>query len=215
MNTPDTLYESHARPELLPFLPEQSRSFLDVGCARGGFGASIRRRFGVGVRLVGIEPVEAQAADARAHYDEVVVGLYPDAVSEWVERYDCVVLADVLEHMLDPWAALESMKSLLTEEGRIVASIPNIQFLPMWLKVLRGRWDYADSGILDRTHIRFFTRKTMIEMFSNAGYETEQVQGIKFMEGGRKAKLLRPLRRLIGDAAWLQYVIVARPLRGQ
>jgi 2-polyprenyl-3-methyl-5-hydroxy-6-metoxy-1,4-benzoquinol methylase len=215
VSLPQSSYGEYDRADVLPFLPAEAKSFLDIGCARGSFGRTIRRERGDGVRLVGLEPIAEQAAVARrSAYDAVVEGYFPEALAGSDERFDCIVLNDVLEHMLDPWSVVADLRRLLAEDGRVVASIPSIQFLPVWLKVLRGRWDYVDAGTLDRTHVRFFTRQTMVEMFTDAGYLIERVEGINSMvdmEGFWRH--FRHIRWVFGNVQWLQFVIVARPLR--
>ncbi|MEP6477975.1 MAG: class I SAM-dependent methyltransferase [Rhodoglobus sp.] len=210
MSLPQSSYDAVERTEVLPLLPASAQSFLDIGCARGGFGRAIRRERGPSVRIVGLEPIAEQAADARsAGYDEVLEGYFPEVMAHSEELFDCIVLNDVLEHMMDPWTAVSGVKSRLAPGGRVVASIPSIQFLPIWLKVLRGRWDYTDEGTLDRTHVRFFTRATMVEMFEGAGYTVERAQGINSMTTRGHARLLAPLAWLFGNARFLQFVIVA------
>lgn len=214
MNLEQSVYSVADRAEVLPFLPADGDTILDIGCARGGFGAAIRASRGDGVRLVGVEPSPEQAEDARrSGYNEVRVGFFPDALDGSSERFDCIVLNDVLEHMLDPWDACAELQKWLTPGGAVVASIPSIQYLPVWLRVLRGHWQYTDHGTLDRTHVRFFTRRSMVEMFESAGFAVEKAAGINSMAdnlGRRWRLLLRPFRRFLGDVQWLQFVVVAR-----
>lgn len=196
---------------MLSLLPLEARSFLEIGCAHGTFGQAIRR-VRSGVRLVGIEPVDSQADAAEEHYDKIFRGVYPEILQGNEEMFDCLILNDVLEHMLDPWSSLSGMRALLRPRGVIVASIPSIQYFPVWLKVLRGRWDYADSGTLDRTHLRFFTKATMVEMFETAGYEVQLVRGINsFCDLNPRFRMLRGLEVALGNLRWLQFALVARP----
>src|SRR5690606_2217936 len=125
---------------------------------------ALRDSFGQDVSIFGVEPVATArrlAIDTGA-YDEVYGGYFPDAISGG-HRFDCIVFNDVLEHMIDPWSTLESARAFLTPNGKVVASIPNIIYLPTILGViLRRRWDYRDSGVLDRTHLRFFAKANIV-----------------------------------------------------
>lgn len=141
---------------------------LDVGCATGYLAAELSAR---GCRVVGVERDPDAAAAARAHCDEVVVGDLEDpTVRERLpgER-DVVVAADVLEHLRDPWDALRFLAGLLAPGGRIVASVPNVGVWHARRDVARGRFPYAEHGVFDRTHLRFFTRAGARELASAAG----------------------------------------------
>jgi len=212
------LYVANPRSEVAWFLPAGARTVLDVGCGRGGFGTSLRSAYGSDVRLVGLEPVPDQAAAARASgdWDAVHVGYFPDDLPGDEGPFDLVVFNDVLEHMVDPWHALRACHDHLRPGGRVLATIPSIQYAPVLLKVARGRWDYADDGTLDRTHLRFFTRATMVEMFEACGFRVDSCAGVNSVENrwasdpNRVRRLAkRGLARALGDARYVQFVVVA------
>lgn len=212
---PQSLYDSSERPEIVPFVPEGTTSVLDVGCGNGGFGALLRARFGPGLRLVGIEPMEAaRAAAGTRGFDVVLPGYFPDALDAGTgERFACIVFNDVLEHILDPQQALEAARDHLAPGGVVVASLPSILYLPVLARVvLRRRWDYTDAGTLDRTHVRFFTRANMVELFVAAGYAVERVQGVNNEWYTGRWGRVRRLAPLFGQFQWLQFAIVARPV---
>lgn len=211
-------YADDPRREVAPFVPRSARSALDVGCSGGGFARTLREILGADARIVGIEAMAGSAARARAagDLDEVIEGYFPDAAPAG-ERFDLVTFLDVLEHMLDPQRALRACERLLTPDGRIVACIPSIQYWPVVRELLRGRWDYTDEGTLDRTHVRFFTRATMVEMFEECGYVVESCAGVGNWTRRWRSDPFPPRRWLkyklaqaIGDARYLQFVIVAR-----
>jgi GT2 family glycosyltransferase/2-polyprenyl-3-methyl-5-hydroxy-6-metoxy-1,4-benzoquinol methylase len=161
-------YYLHARPEVLELVPFTARRVLDVGCGAGGFSASLKARQSVEVH--GVELVDQAAELARSHLDKV----WNDTIEEALPKlpnayYDCIVVADVLEHLVDPWNVLISLKGKLAAGGKIVSSIPNIQNWDVLAALIQGRWDYQNAGILDRTHLRFFTRKSVEELFWSAG----------------------------------------------
>ena len=116
----------------------------------------------------------------------------------------------MLEHVVDPWTMLDRAQEFLAPGGRIVASIPNVQHYSVVRNlVLRGRWDYADFGVLDRTHLRFFTRSSIEGLFASAGLEIETLDPIHPLASRRAAFLVGPFR----DMRYLQYAVVARPRR--
>ena len=167
---------------------------------------------------VGVEPHQEWADVARGRgYDLVIEGLMPEALRSLDETFDCLVFNDVLEHMVDPWSTLRESRSWVAPGGSVVASIPSIEYLPVLYRLVRrSRWDYVDEGTLDRTHLRFFTRQTMVEMFEGAGYEVQSVVGIhSALQEHERWRRLRLLAPLIGDRQWLQFVVVARPTAGR
>jgi 2-polyprenyl-3-methyl-5-hydroxy-6-metoxy-1,4-benzoquinol methylase len=168
-----TTYYTQARPEVAALVPPACRRILDVGCGVGELGCLLRRR---GHRVTGIELVAEMAEQARGHLDHV----------EWADvethgfpfapaSFDAILFADVLEHLVDPWRILREAVDLLADGGVVVASIPNVQNLDVLRRLLRGRWDYRERGILDRGHLRFFTLHTIRDLFAQAGLTLEHV----------------------------------------
>jgi SAM-dependent methyltransferase len=146
-----------------------SKRVLDVGCATGYLAKALVER---GCTVSGLELDEAAAEEARPHLDRLVIGdLETMDVAEafGAERFDVIVFGDVLEHLRDPLAALRKAEVLLAERGSVVASIPNIAHGSVRLALLAGRFDYQDLGLLDSTHIRFFTRSSVEDLFREAG----------------------------------------------
>lgn len=146
-----------------------ARTVLDVGCSAGSLGRELVAR---GVTVDGIDHDEAAADEARRHYRHVVVGDV-DGVSLELEAaffYDRIVCADVVEHLRDPSALLSRLRPLLAPGGFLIVSTPNIANWSMRLLHLLGRWEYRDRGIMDRTHMRFFTKRTLGALLRGAGY---------------------------------------------
>lgn len=146
-----------------------SKRVLDVGCATGYLAQALVER---GCTVSGVELNEAAAEGARAHLERLVLGDLEtmdlaEAVGE--DRFDVVVFGDVLEHLRDPLPVLRQAKALLAERGSVVASIPNIAHGSVRLALLAGRFDYQDLGLLDSTHVRFFTRSSVEDLFREAG----------------------------------------------
>jgi 2-polyprenyl-3-methyl-5-hydroxy-6-metoxy-1,4-benzoquinol methylase len=175
-------------------IPLQARHVLDVGCASGALGRALKAsRPGIDVR--GVEPVREQAERARQFLDDVHVGGADDPLPAHWPAPDCVIFADVLEHMVDPWLTLRRFRSVLANGGMVIASIPNVANQSVLRGLLRHRFDYATHGILDRTHLRFFTRDTALEMFEQAAFSIHRVGRV--MEGLGQKPLGRFVRGLI------------------
>jgi O-antigen biosynthesis protein len=214
-------YYFEARPDIQALIAADGKRILDVGCAAGELGAALKRARAC--EVVGIEAAAQAAAQARSKLDRVIVG---DAQSPDLpldpSSFDYVILADILEHLVDPWAALASFSRYLRPDGRVVASIPNARFYAVIARLLFNRWGYRDSGILDRTHLRFFTWPTIKEMFEGAGLHLERVRPVYRLfedqsQVGRVGALAsRGFCRLVAPVIlWrhfftFQYLIVAR-----
>ena len=146
-----------------------TKRVLDVGCATGYLAEALGER---GCTVSGLE-FDAEAAEkARPHLERLVIGDIEtmdlaDAFGD--DRFDVIVFGDVLEHLRDPLAALRKAKALLADRGSVVASIPNIAHGSVRLALLAGRFDYQDLGLLDSTHVRFFTRSSIEDLFREAG----------------------------------------------
>lgn len=147
---------------------------LNVGCGAGKDAPHLRA-LGAGV-IHGIEPVDQAAESARLTYDRVFHG----RVEDWRWDgcpYDLVVFADVLEHMANPEEILRKSRSWLGQQGHLLISIPNVRHLSVIADlVFRGDWVYAEDGILDKTHLRFFTARSFVRLLSACGY-TREAQG--------------------------------------
>ncbi|HEV2761262.1 MAG TPA: methyltransferase domain-containing protein [Acidimicrobiales bacterium] len=146
-----------------------TKRVLDVGCATGYLAEALSAR---GCTVSGVE-FDAEAAEqARPHLERLVVGdIETMDLSEVFgeDRFDVIVFGDVLEHLRDPLSALRRAKALLTERGSVVASIPNIAHGSVRLALVAGRFDYQELGLLDSTHVRFFTRSSIEDLFREAG----------------------------------------------
>jgi 2-polyprenyl-3-methyl-5-hydroxy-6-metoxy-1,4-benzoquinol methylase len=129
-----------------------------------------------GATVVGVEPHPERAQAARAKGFEVVDGEFDETLAHRLGTFDAVIFADVLEHMPDPASALLASKSFLRPTGFVVASVPNVAHWSVRLNLLRGRFDYVDMGIMDATHLRWFTRRSLVAMFASCGFEVVQLQ---------------------------------------
>jgi len=150
-------------------VPPGSR-VLDVGCATGYLAAELSR---AGCAVTGVERDPDAAAAARAQCDALVAGDIEDAAcrDEVAAHgpFDAIVCGDVLEHLRDPWDALAFLATLLAPGGRALVSVPNVAHWTGRRALVRGRFPYADHGLFDRTHLRFFTRSGAHDLVARAG----------------------------------------------
>lgn len=158
-------YSSHS--VILGWLAEgRGRRLLDVGAADGLLSRHLTER---GWKVTGIEADPTMAAAGAAHCEQMLVADLNRGVPLLDGDFDAIVCGDVLEHLADPAAALTSLVGFLAPGGDIVISVPNVAHLWIRLSLLAGHFDYADRGILDRTHLRFFTRRTLDALVTGAG----------------------------------------------
>jgi 2-polyprenyl-3-methyl-5-hydroxy-6-metoxy-1,4-benzoquinol methylase len=139
-----------------------------------------RAEAGRPVHVTGIEPFASAARVASSRLDRLLEADVNDGIVALEgQRFDCIVCNDVLEHLADPWDTLKRLRPLMAPGGTLVASLPNMRFMPV-LKdlVLKGEWRYVEQGVMDRTHLRFFTRKNMQTLFEESGYQLTQLQEI-------------------------------------
>jgi 2-polyprenyl-3-methyl-5-hydroxy-6-metoxy-1,4-benzoquinol methylase len=199
------------RPEILPFLNEKIDTALDVGCAQGLFGLSLKDKFNCDVW--GIEINEGTAQKAEKNLNKVIQGPVEQGIPKLPENtFDAIFFNDVLEHLIDPSEVLRVIKPKLKEDGYIIASIPNVlHFRGLRDLILKKDWKYVEYGVLAYSHLRFFTKKSMIRMFEECGYK------IEFIEPINSTKSLRPyFMRLFSfgllnsEIHHLQYLVKAR-----
>jgi SAM-dependent methyltransferase len=220
-DTKPAKYFELARPEMLPFVPPGCKRVLDVGCGQGNFGRLLKQTRNL--EVWGVEPVAAAAAEAVTKLDHVIKDVFTPDADLPPGSFDAIIFNDLLEHLFDPAAALRLAHTLLKSDGVVVASIPNIRHFPtLWELVVRRDWRYRDCGILDRTHLRFFTRKSMLALFAGSGFKVERMEGINPYSGGdgtssplrwRIFKLLNGLTlNAMEDMKYLQFAVVVRPL---
>ncbi|MEN3335997.1 MAG: hypothetical protein V7641_5362 [Blastocatellia bacterium] len=213
-------YYSEPRRDIQALIAAPGKRILDVGCAAGELGFALKQ---AGAReVIGIESSTAAAALAQDKLDGVLVG---DAQSpDWPlaqSSFDYIIFADVLEHLVDPWSALASFSRYLQADGRVVASIPNLRFYLVIARLIFNAWGYRESGILDSTHLRFFTLPTIRDLFARAGLRIEKIERTYrlFEDQSRIGRLgalasrlfCRFVAPLVGrDFFTFQYLIVAR-----
>lgn len=197
---------------MLPFIPKTARRILDVGCGEGYFGRLVKEK--TNAEVWGIELVPVAADVAQQKLDQVLCG----DVLEQLERlrgqqFDCIIFNDVLEHLVDPYHVLLAIKRLFTVNGVVVCSIPNVRyFRNLFNLAVRGQWRYTEDGILDKTHLRFFTKKSIIEMFESLGYRIRVLEGINPTPSWKVALLNLVTFGFFADTRYLRFACVAESI---
>lgn len=163
------VYYEGDRPDLRALVPSGARRILDVGCGTGSVGAALKQSLGAWVAGVELYPQAAEIAAGRL--DELIVADL-DTVERLPGELDAAIFGDVLEHLRDPARLLAVVREHLAPEGVIICSIPNVKH---WSVVgpllIEDRWPYEDQGLLDRTHVHFFTLREFDEMLSGTGFD--------------------------------------------
>lgn len=172
----DCIYCTCLRNGLLQFIDmnKPELAVLDIGCAAGTNLCSIKARR-PDAKLCGIEIVPEVALLASLYGDIRNDDIEMCDIDEWIGSFDYIVMGDVIEHLRDPWTALKRVKKLLKPGGKVIASIPNIMNAITIYEILAGKFEYTDAGVLDRTHLRFFTKAEIAKLFSQAGFQYEFV----------------------------------------
>lgn len=196
---------------------------LEVGCSSGYLGAALVEQ---GHEVWGVEPNNEAAMKASRRLHKVYVGLIENFFQNNPdERFDVITYGDVLEHLTNPVLMLSQSISFLRKGGVVIASVPNIVHYSIRAMILEGYWKYSDLGILDRTHVKFFTRDTLVDLFTEAGYKVlslsavrlsaEQVDEICGLDIRRETiKIVKDYS--IDDRGYdFQYVLSARPCENE
>ena len=166
--------EANPLKRICALIPAGS-TILDIG-AGNGLMALLLKKSGKQVIIDGIELSPQAAAIASPHYRRFFTGYAQDFAREITETdYDFIILADVIEHVMDPLTFLHDLSSRIGDRTRLVLSVPNVAFGAVRLALLDGRFDYVDSGLLERTHLRFFTLNTIEQLIHELGMNAEKI----------------------------------------
>jgi 2-polyprenyl-3-methyl-5-hydroxy-6-metoxy-1,4-benzoquinol methylase len=206
-----TDYFSHGRHEMLAFIPLNARRILEIGCANGAFSAQIKQH--QATEIWGLELDANAATRASQNIDRVFQGSLDAHLDNLPDGYfDCIVCNDVLEYLSDPVEILRLLPRVMAPGAVLVGSIPNVRYFPVLFDLIwHADWNYADYGVLDRTHQRFFTGKSLTRTLRNCGYQPQQIVGINTTRSLR-AKLVTALTLgKLSDCRYQQYAFVARP----
>jgi 2-polyprenyl-3-methyl-5-hydroxy-6-metoxy-1,4-benzoquinol methylase len=203
-------YET-SRPDVQALVPLTSKRILELGCSNGSLGAAIKAR--QQALVVGVEIDREYAEIAAQRLDRVIVSdveAFGMDATPAEAPFDCLIAADVLEHLVNPWSALTRCVKLLSPGADVIISLPNVIYIRAILRLLQKRsWPRDSEGIFDETHLRWFTRTDALEMLCGVGLQTELVHPNFFTEGW-KLRVVRVLARTpLREYVTAQYVISA------
>ena len=211
-------------PDLLAWLPSTAQRVLEVGCSSGQLARAFKA-VNPGCDYRGIELDATAAALARRVCEQVSVfdiETLPESDLAAFRDRDCWVFGDVLEHLRDPWLLLARIRKIMPANGCVVACVPNAQHWSVQAKLALGDFSYADGGLMDRSHLRWFTRLTLLRMFNEAGFKFDGGVSRIFNEPQRE-RVLPAIRAMavcqglapeqaVQDALALQYVVRMVPV---
>lgn len=207
-------YYRQDRNEISSYISGTENDVLDIGCAAGYLGASLKK-INKAKSVYGIEGLSHIANDAKTRLDNVKVADlesldFNELKLEWNNKtFDYIVFGDVLEHLTNPWSVLESSKCFLKPHGNIIISLPNIRHWSVTLPLIfKGSWEYAPQGILDKTHLRFFSRSTAMSLVKDSNLD---IDFIDIPVQGKKSLILSKLSMgFLNDLLGIQILIIAK-----
>lgn len=177
MDRNDPGYYDNLNTGLLESIPADAKTVLEIGCGAGRLGQEFKKAHPE-CTYYGVEIDGPSAAIAGTRLDMALCGSIEDIdLSFLAGKLDCIVYGDVLEHLIDPWAVLRTHAELLAPGGKVIACIPNSQHWTILAGLLQGQWTYQDNGLMDRTHLRFFTLRSIQAMFEGAGLALDSIIG--------------------------------------
>lgn len=206
-------YYANERQEMLELItePDKVKHAVDIGCGKGYFAQALKKK--TDAEVWGVEIDKLSAKDAARKLDKVISSSVEDALEKLPDNYfDVIYCNDVLEHLYDPETVVKNLRKKLTKHGLLISSIPNVRYFHTFIALLRGReWEYTHDGVLDFTHLRFFTDKSILNMFKRAGYTIVSQKGINPTVIPTKFK---GLNKLIGgkfdDMQYIQFATVVK-----
>jgi O-antigen biosynthesis protein len=182
----DSEYYTRDKAWMLPLIKEGPNRILDLGCASGRVGHHLLER-GKAREMIGAEIFAPAAEEAAKLYNKVFVGDVEEMAFDYVDYFDYVICGDILEHLKNPYKVVLKISTMLKQGGSLLVCVPNVRnFRVLKSLIFRGQWEYVSSGILDRTHLRFFTRRSCRRMLEEAGLRVYHEEMIVY---GPKKKL--------------------------
>lgn len=203
-------YHSQSRHEILQHIPGKVERILDVGCGEGWFLRLVKERDHA--ETWGIEVDEGASEIALKNCDQLIVGKIEDVIERMPNNYfDCISFNDVLEHLVNPEYVLKLITKKLNSNGIIVASLPNVRYIfNLYDLIIKKDWEYKDYGILDRTHLRFFTQKSATRFFENSGFNLIKCDGINEYKALKFKICLKLTFGLFSDSKYQQFLFILK-----
>jgi 2-polyprenyl-3-methyl-5-hydroxy-6-metoxy-1,4-benzoquinol methylase len=219
-----TPLREYYNPNVLSLIPKDATRVVEVGCG-GGTMAREYRKINPDCDYIGIEIVDRYADAARAHCNRVLLGNIEQMDDETFASLlpsSCWIFADVLEHLYDPWAVLRRIGESSSPQSSVIACIPNAQHWSVQARLNCGEFRYEDLGLMDRTHIRWFTKTTVVELFRTSGFEIVEGGPIMLNEPAHREQALEGVRAFaeaiganideaVANASAFQWLVRAMP----
>jgi len=176
-----TVYSASMRADNLHLFDRAYTKIIDIGCSAGNIGAMLKAHQ-LCQWVTGVEAFEQTAQIVRTHLDGVIVGAVEQALQQIPDQhFDCILCLDTLEYLVDPWNVLDRPSKKLKPQRMLITNIPNIGHLSILVKFFLLRcWTYTDSGILERTHLRFFTKRSCLQLLDLRQLQLEKIRSLVF-----------------------------------
>ena len=216
------MHHNH-NPDLLQIIPKHCSNLIEIGCSSGALAREVKKRQAFKqYHGIDIEPTYLHyAAEHCTSVESLDLDEAPPSFFDQHSDKDCWIFGDTLEHLKDPWRAMREIRRVIPQHGTVVACIPNVQHWSMIVRLAIGDFRYEDQGLMDKTHLRWFTRQTVLELFQDTGFEVSEGWPRIFNEPEREHFLpfIASLAEAAGcsaevsleDAKALQFVIRATP----
>jgi 2-polyprenyl-3-methyl-5-hydroxy-6-metoxy-1,4-benzoquinol methylase len=202
-------YFSNIRHDIIRLINCKNCNILEIGCGQGNTLIELKKQ-GKAKFIAGIDIVDLNQSTKLDKF--ILADIESEENIDLPENYfDVIICADVLEHLKDPWNVLEKIKKFLKPNGIVVASIPNIREIKTLVSIfVKGDFKYVDAGILDKTHLRFFCRKNIIELFEKTGYKVEKITFDLSSFSLKRLMLLKLSFGMLEEFLVIQYLVVGR-----
>ncbi len=198
-------YFSGIRNDIIELIQCNNCNILEIGCGEGNTLVELKRQ-GKAKFVIGIDIVNLNQSSKLDKF--ILADIENDNIDLPEEYFDIIICADVLEHLKDPWNALRKIRKFLKPNGILLASIPNIREIKTLISiVIKGNFKYVDAGILDKTHLRFFCKKNIIELFESSGYK---IGKITFNLSPKRKFLLKLSFGLLKEFLVIQYLVLCK-----
>jgi 2-polyprenyl-3-methyl-5-hydroxy-6-metoxy-1,4-benzoquinol methylase len=208
MNKPKN-YFSGIRNDIIKLIQCNNCDILEIGCGEGNTLVELKKQ-GKAKFVAGIDIVNLNQSSKLDRF--ILTDIETDNINLPEAYFDIIICADVLEHLKDPWHALEKIKRFLKPKGMLIASIPNIREIRTLVSIfIKGDFRYVDEGILDKTHFRFFCKKNIIELFEKNGYKVEKIT-FDLSTCPKRKLLLKFSFELLEEFLVTQYLVVSRKI---
>jgi len=163
--------------DLYNLIPNNLSSIIEIGSGSGALAKAIKLR-SPNIKYIGVEIVEEYAELSKRYCDTVLIDNIEKPTPElngFIQNASAIIFSDVLEHLYNPWETLKSLSEKISHDCAIFASIPNIQHWSIFIGLISGNFNYTDTGLLDKTHLRFFTKSSILSLFNNNGFDVKSI----------------------------------------